>query len=296
MRCLFLGASGYLGRHLVAALLAEGHEVTTRLPAHGADPARLDITDSRSLVGVDWSVDRVFLFAGVTGTAASFQHFETYVRGNEISLLNVLEAIRQSPHRPRVVFPSSRLVYKGADHALAETAPLEAKTVYAANKIACEHYLRAYSSAFGIPHTIFRICVPYGNSRDDQYSFGTIGNFIGQATKTGTIRLYGDGSVRRTFTHVDDLCRLMVMGVAPSICANETFNIPGEDLSLREAAGCIAERLNATIETVDWPALDWRIESGSTVFDGSCLQDRLKASPMHTLAAWAANIAPRLRV
>lgn len=292
MKCLIFGANGYIGRHLLPALRAQGHEVVVHGHEGDHELRRPDITDAHTLSSVDWAVDRVFLFAGVTGTSASFQNFETYVRGNEIGLLNVLESIRQSEHRPRVVFPSSRLVYKGSDVPLHETAALEAKTVYAANKIACEMYLRAYANAFGIPHTIFRVCVPYGNSRGDQYSFGTIGNFISQAIKTGRIRLYGDGSVRRSFTHIDDLCRLVIQGSIHSGFENETFNIPGENFSLLDAAKLIATRLNAVTETTAWPALDLRIESGSTVFDGTKMLTLLPTSMSENLAEWATTIAP----
>lgn len=290
MRILFIGGGGYIGRHLVAALCAAGHEILRVGAANGDSAARPDISDPATFAGVDWAVDRVYLFAGVTGTTDSFNQSERYVRGNEIGLLNVLDSIRRSGHRPRVIFPSSRLVYRGADSPLPENAQLEAKTVYAANKIACERYLQAYTNAFDIPHTIFRICVPYGNTIGDQYSFGTVGNFISQAKQHGRIRLYGGGQVRRTFTHIDDLCRLILQGAAATECENLTLNLPGEDLSLREAAALIAVRVGVPIESVEWPAFDLRIESGSTVFDGSKLLNLLRTELTHSLSNWARNI------
>jgi UDP-glucose 4-epimerase len=241
---------------------------------------------------MDWAVDQVFLFAGVTGTTASFKNPESYVAGNEIGLLNVLESIRLSSHRPRLVFPSTRLVYKGSDFPLPETAELEAKTVYAANKIACEFHLRAFSNAFDIPHTIFRVCVPYGNSQGSEYSFGTVGTFIRQALATKRISLYGDGSLRRTFTHIDDLCSFMVLGSASADFENQTFNIPGEDLSLLEAAKFIGARLGAAIDFTAWPIFDLRIESGSTVFDSTKMQTRLPSVTARSMAQWAATVAP----
>jgi UDP-glucose 4-epimerase len=290
MKCLFIGSNGYIGKHLMHRLRAAGHETVT-FESGASDAPRRDIAEVNSFNSVDWEVDRVFLFAGVTGTTDSFNCPEKYVRGNELGLLNVLNCIRHSGHKPRVVFPSSRLVYKGAESALPETAELEARTVYAGNKIACEQYLRAYANSYGIPHSIFRICVPYGNLLSDQYSFGTVGNFINQAKQHGKIRLYGGGEVRRTFTHIDDLCRLIVMGAEDDACANQTFNIPGEDFSLREAAACIGRRFSAGIERVDWPSFDLRIESGSTVFDGSRLLSLLDTTLAHDLAGWTGEIA-----
>ena len=290
MKCLVLGAGGYIGRHLAVALCAQGHEVVATATRANPFDSRVDVCDSHSLARVDWAVDLVFLFAGVTGTAASFKNHEAYVKGNEIGLLNVLEGIRRSSYRPRLVFPSSRLIYKGSDLPLPETAELEAKTVYAANKIACEFHLRAFSNAFDIPHTIFRVCVPYGNSQSSEYSFGTVGNFVRQALETGRISLYGDGSQRRTFTHVDDLCNLMVLGSASADFENETFNIPGDDLSLLEAAELVGTRLGAAIDFMPWPSFDLRIESGSTVFDGTKIRSRLPSFTARNMAQWAAAL------
>ena len=289
-----LGAAGYIGRHLVAALHSAGHQTRVHGMAQDGTAPRADLADPTSLSGLSWDVDCVFMLAGVTGTGASFPAFERYVRGNEVSLLNVLDSIRQSAHRPRVVFPSSRLVYRGADRPLIETDLLEARTVYAASKIACEFYLRAYTQAHGIPHTTLRTCVPYGNTQGSvYYSYGTVGNFIRQAQEQGRIRLYGDGGLRRSFTHVDDFCRVAQYAAQSLACANETFNVPGEDYSLREAAELVAARTGAAIECSDWPELDLRIESGSTVFDASKLLAVMPDAVTQRLADWSQQIAFR---
>jgi UDP-glucose 4-epimerase len=287
MKSLVLGASGYLGGHLLQALSFGGHQAVVPTAADGK---RLDLCDPMSLSGVDWNVDAVFMFAGVTGTTASFSKGREFVQGNELALLNVLESIRQTPHRPRVVFPSSRLVYKGADRPLPEEASLEAKTIYAANKIACELLLKAYGNAFHIPSTVLRICVPYGNQLGNGYSHGTIGNFIKQASQHGKIQLYGDGSLRRTFSHVADLCAMTIEAAQTPACENEVFNLPGDDLSLHEAAALIAERAGATIAFREWPELDLRVESGSTVFDASRWLAVTKHMAQHSLARWASSI------
>lgn len=291
MRSLVLGAGGYLGRHLALTLRAAGNEVVA-LVRDGPTGTAADIGDPDALQALDWDVDSVFVFAGVTGTAASFNRYRSFVGDNQTGLLNILDAIRHSGHRPRVVFPSTRLVYKGSDQPLAEGAELQARTVYAASKIACELHLQAYANAFDIPYTVFRICVPYGNSLGEAYSYGTVGNFIQQAKSEGRIRLYGDGSLRRTFSHVGDICRAIVLGSQREDFMNQVFNIPGEDLSLLQAAQLIAARLQAKVESAPWPEFDLRIESGSTVFDGSKLLARLPSVERRTMAEWVASIPP----
>jgi len=295
MKCLVIGAGGYLGRHLAPTLEAAGHEVAAvaRSGQNGRSGLVADVGDLKSLQALDWNVDRVFMFAGVTGTTASFTDYQTFVVGNQIGLLNVLDCIRQSGHRPRVVFPSTRLVYKGSAQPLPETAGLQALTVYAASKIACELHLQSYAQAFGIAYTVFRICVPYGNAQGGRYSYGTVGNFIQQAFDTGRIRLYGDGSLRRTFTHVDDICRAIVLGSVREDFENDVFNIPGEDLSLLQAAGLIATQLQASIEMVPWPDFDLSIESGSTVFDDTKLSARLPSPTQRKMSEWVTSISPQ---
>ena len=288
MKCIVFGASGYLGRHIVADLYSEGAEVKIPLAKDGS---RIDLTNLKSLISIDWDVDVVFMFAGVTGTGVSFDQFDSFLRDNELSLLNVLDSIRRSPYRPKILFPSTRLVYRGGELPLLETDIQESNTLYAANKIACEHYLSAYAKTFDIPYTIFRVCVPYANLLSDQYSFGTVGNLITQARNNGKICLYGGGRVRRTFTHIQDLTRMILRDSLHLETVNQTYNIPGEDLSLYEAAGFVAESVKGvTIEKVDWPAFDFRIESGDTIFNGKKLTDTLNLKATHNFRDWANGI------
>lgn len=287
MKCLFFGAGGYLGKHMVYALRQNGDEVVIPLASDGG---RLDLTRLNALVNIDWNVDAVYMFAGVTGTGVSFDQYDKFLLGNEFSLLNVLDSIRRSSARPRVIFPSTRLVYQGSDTPLLENATKESKTLYSVNKIACEHYLHAFSNAFSVPYTILRICVPYANMLGQEYSYGTIGSFISQASKTGRIRLYGGGTVRRTFSHIEDLCRITLLTAEHPGTVNKIYNMPGDDLSLYEAASFVAARLGATVECVDWPELDVRIESGSTVFDGALILDTLQTVVHHRFSDWATII------
>lgn len=287
MKSIVFGASGYLGRHLAFALKESGHEINLPL---APDSTRLDLLNKNLLSQVNFDVDAVFMFAGATGTAISFDQYTKFILANELSLLNVLDAIRQSPFRPRIVFPSTRLVYRGAEFSLPESGPKDFKTPYSVNKIACEHYLHVYSAAFDIPFTIVRISVPYGNQLDGDYSYGTVGSFINQAKNSGIIKLYGGGDVRRTFSHINDLCRIITVASVSSSAINKTYNMPGEDFSLRESATLIAEKFGATVREADWPDLDARIESGNTVFDSTQIEHTLSENIRHNFIDWVRAI------
>lgn len=274
MRCAIIGGRGFIGRHLAYYLKKQRHDVQS-YDLNGEDGQRVDMTDWRSVCRLDLSVDYVFMFAGLSGTFTGFDAYEKYVGINELGLLNLLDAIRQSAFRPKIVFPSTRLVYKGSDKPLKEDDEKESKTIYAVNKLACEGYLRAYHDSFDIPYTIFRICVPYGNLLSADYSFGTVGFFIQQAKTGKDITLFGGGSVKRTFTHMEDLCYQVTCGAFHPNSTGNTYNVGGESLSLHDAASIIAGKYGVKVTAVPWPEKDLRIESGHTCFDDSKIRSLL---------------------
>lgn len=272
-----IGGKGFIGKHLVFYLKREGHQVTSYdiIESDEEDYYCMDMTDKKSVESMDLSVDYVFMFAGLTGTYVGFDAYEKYVSINELSLLNLLDAIRQSTYRPKVIFPSTRLVYKGYDKPLKEEDEKESKTIYAANKLACEGYLQAFHDSFDIPYTVFRICIPYGNLISTDYSFGTVGFFIKQATAGKDITLYGGGTIKRTFTHMEDLCRQVIEGAFKPESNGEIYNIGGETLSLHDAAEIIAKKYGVNVTAVPWPERDLRIESDHTYFDDIKIQELL---------------------
>lgn len=269
-RCAVIGACGYIGKHVVKYLedrygiVADCYDV---VPSEQEHYTQVNLTDKESVCKINLDVDYIFLFAGLTGTYAGFDRYEDYVCVNEIGLLNLLDAIRYSQYRPKIIFPSTRLVYKGKDKALAEDDENECKTIYAANKIACEGLLHAYRCSFDIPYTVFRICIPYGNLLSNDYSFGTVGFFIRQASTGKDITLYGGGTIKRTFTHMEDLCYQLIEGAFANGSDGQVYNIGGETLSLHDAAEIIAHKYGVWVKAVDWPERDLRIESDHTYFD-----------------------------
>lgn len=287
-----IGSKGYIGKHLVYYLQRLGITVNMYDVQDSDEPnyKQIDITNSESVAEIDFNVDYIFMFAGLTGTYVGFDKYQMFNAINEIGLLNLLNAIRNSEYRPKVIFPSTRLVYKGCDKHLKETDEKETKTVYAVNKIACEGLLQAYKASFDIPYTVFRICIPYGNLLSKDYSFGTIGFFIKQAKAGNDITLYGGGSIKRTFTHMEDLCYQIVEGAFKENSNGEIYNVGGETMSLREAAEIVAGRFGTKVVDVPWPERDLRIESDHTYFDDAKIQDLLNMKPYKQLREFSKDI------
>ena len=277
-RCIVLGSEGYIGKHIGFYLQHYNRiipDLYDILDIKDANYSMIDIRNKNSVDKINFDVDYIFNFAGLTGTYAGFDNYERYMAVNEIGLMNLLDAIRKTNYRPKVIFPSTRLVYKGCDKPLKEEDEKESKTIYAVNKLACEGILQAYRDSFDIPYTVFRICIPYGNLLSSDYSFGTIGFFIKQAKTGKDITLYGGGNIKRTFTHMEDLCYQIIEGAFKEESNGEIYNVGGETLSLREAAEIIAAKYGVKVVDVPWPERDLKIESGHTYFNDSKIQSLL---------------------
>ena len=301
---IVMGANGFLGQNLCYWLTQNNYRVLAVGRKEKFAGAGFFSCESLSYTQVNLSVEKevlslplqesdvIFMMAGQTGTVQGFSAYENYVSSNEIALLHLLSVHQKLQARARIVFPSSRLVYKGQRQTfLKEEDEKEAKTVYAANKIACENYLAAWANAYGIPYTVLRVCVPYGQLIPGNYSYGTLGFMLKQAKESGVINLYGDGSSARTFSHVADICNVMGTLAKFEKTNGETYNLGSKDnLTLLELANAIAERVNATVKFNDWPQLDKAIESGDTIFDDAKLQSVLSYSYTGNLKSYITSL------
>jgi len=301
MKILVIGSNGYLGRHIVKSAREAGWPVQTsdiQESAWDHDPGyiRCDVREKQDLQRLNWQVDAVFLFTGLSGTTAGFGQYADYIDINEKGLVGVLECVRSvKPAAPRIIFPSSRLVYRGVKGVpLKEDAEPDSLTMYAVNKRAAEMYLEMYRKIFGVHYTVFRICVPYANMFDQSYSYGTTGFFLRFAQEGKDIPIYGDGSQRRTFSHVDDLCRQVMMAVENPESDGRIFNVAGgDDLSIAEAAGLVAAHYGVKLTHVDWPELDRLCETGDTIFDSSAIRKLTGYKCQHMFNGWVGTLPRR---
>lgn len=300
-KILILGSNSYIGQHVTNKLSLLGNSDISLSDFHQEsffNSANLpylsfDLTKNltRELEFLVANSDIIYLFSGLTGTIKSIVEYSNFINVNEIGILKILEFLRKTGSRAKIVFPSTRLIYKGKkDSLLKEVDEKEFKTVYAVNKFACESYLKIFSECYGLNFTIFRICVPYGNTLQTNFSFGTISHFINQAQQKLNIRLFGDGLLRRTFTHIDDLSDIMVNVSFDARSNNEVFNVGGNNLSLKDVACKIANVYNVKVEYVPWPDADLRIESGDTVFDDSKLISTFGITYRYNFFDWADHL------
>ena len=295
-KCAVFGANGYIGSQF-SYLLGKQARVSMfdiqDEPVLSGDSvySRFDVTESGYWANFDpANYDFIFFFSGLTGTNRSFTEAERYLAVNEGGLLRLCQKLAPlGEAAPKIIFPSTRLVYKGRPGLLTEDAEKETKTLYAVNKLACENILYAYHSFFGIPYVVMRICVPYGAVYPTDYPYGTIGMFLRQARQGRPIILFGGGLQRRTFTHTADLCTACIRIANSSTIVSGVFNVGGEQLALSSAAQIIAEKFGISVESSDWPDADFRVESGDTVFDDSKLENEIGSYLVNDFRNWVAS-------
>ena len=281
-RILVLGANGYIGKNL------KKYFENSKVNAHFFSRESKEWSASNYLHIKDllYNHDVIINLIGEANPIKSFIDPLSSLSNNNAVLLNILKFCGELGKPVKIIFPSSRLVYSGSSLEISEDAPLYPKSIYAANKIACEQYLQAFSAVYSnISFNIVRLGCPYANLIDDHYSYGVIGFFLKSITKKHRITLYGDGIQRRTFTHISDLCKLIMQLSLSDNQTNLILNVPGCNHSLTDVAHLFVEHLGGIIEYIDWPELDLLIETGSTAFkNNDCLRDSFLNE--YSLAKW----------
>lgn len=278
MKVAIIGANSYIARNLIYLVGQQQTDVEWRLydaaetQVDGeANYKQINLLDKESVAEIDFDCDLIYMFVGKTGSAVGFDQYELFNNINQTTLLHVIDEYRRQQSKAKIVFPSTRLVYKGQEKLLKETDEKEYKTIYAINKFACEQYLEAYNRVYGVKYCTLRICIPYGTLIPNASSYGTLEFMLKKATGGEDITLFGDGKQRRTFTYMKDLCEVLWQAGISEVCVNDVYNVGGEDYSLDAVAQMVGAKYGVKVAHIDWPKTEQLIESGSTVFDSTKL-------------------------
>ncbi len=218
-----------------------------------------DLQDENDITKIDFDCDAVFIFTGLTGAALSMKEPNRFIDINEKILIKILDAVKLKNSKCKIIYPSSRLVYKDGEDKLKETDLLEGKSIYALNKIFAENALKLYGRLYGINYTIFRIAIPFGELNPSSNRYGIIANLVEQSKK-GEITLFGDGSSVRTFTHVRNICEVLYFGAVSPATDNQIFNIGRNAYTLIEIANLICKKYKSKVVFTPWPEYLEKIE------------------------------------
>ena len=250
------GGAGFVGSHLVDALLAEGNQVVviddlSSGHASRVNPEatfeRLDIDDAAAL---DPIVDKtsptaIYHLAAQSSITKSVKDPRRDCDVNVRGTLNLLEAARRS--QAPLVFSSSAGALYG-NHAPIPTperfvpSPI---APYGASKWAAEAYINTWANSSRLPHTVMRLSNVYGARQSPRGEVGVVAIFSYSLWRGERPRMYGHGKPTRDYIHVADVAEAMIRasGVAGTFNVSTGFETSVETLYsiLADAAGTSLE-------------------------------------------------------
>ncbi len=282
-KVIIIGGLGFIGKNLYKHLAQKNYDVsilTDRITETNdgflTPEVRKNIVTGSILDGdfIDRTVvgyDVIFSLAGSSGASDSIKNPHKDLDTNLKGHLNILEACRKYNSKALLVFPSSRLVYgKPAKNPVDENHPLHPESIYAIHKLTTEHYYRLYQRLYNINCIIFRISNPFGPyQRFGSNHYGILNWFIHKAINQEEIEIYGDGSQKRDFIHIDDLTSLLELSMDKANLRGKIFNVGyGKGISLKEAVDTIVKNVPGTkVKFKPWPEIDGKIETGNYISD-----------------------------
>lgn len=265
MKALVTGGAGFIGSHLVRALLDEGHEVhvvddlsrgRAERVGDGARLERLDVRDGVALTGLAHRVrpEVVFHLAAQVDVGVSVRDAALDLRVNVEGTINALEAARVAGARRFVLASTGGAIYGdgqrlplGED---AETAPL---SPYGQGKLAAEGYCTLYSRLHAVSPIALRFANVYGPGQEVRGEGAVVAAFTERLCNGEPARVFGDGGQTRDFLFVGDAVGAMLLAAAPG--EPGTLNVgTGTETSVLELGRRLAELRGARFDPVHAPA------------------------------------------
>jgi UDP-glucose 4-epimerase len=239
-RVLVTGGSGFIGSHVVDALLRR--EIEPRIfdlrpsPHHRKGTVKTaigDLTDVGALRKAAKDCDAIIHLAASADVGIVAEDPEGAEKANARGTLSVLEAARSTG--VRVVYGSTIWVYgESGEGVLDEEAPLGMPLhLYTATKLAGEMYCTSYAELYEVPYTILRFGIPYGPRARPA---AVIPIFVNKAMAGDPLTIAGDGKQTRRFVYVEDLADGVVRALDPQ-AENRIYNLASnETVTIRELA------------------------------------------------------------
>jgi nucleoside-diphosphate-sugar epimerase len=267
VKALVTGGAGFIGSHLAARLVADGHDVRvldnfatgrrSNMEAIGRDVELVegDIQSYERAHNAVRGCDVVFHQAALPSVPRSIQDPLTSNATNVIGTLNVLLAARDEGVR-RVVCASSSSVY-GANPELPKREDMATLPIspYATAKLAGEGYCRSFGVGYGLETVALRYFNVFGARQDptSQYA-AVVPNFIAALLDNRPVTIFGDGEQSRDFTHVDNVVQANLLAIDAPDVSGKVFNVAcGRKVSLNELVAELQELIGSDVETIYAP-------------------------------------------
>lgn len=241
-RVLITGGMGFIGSNLAIRLANLGAKVTiadAMIAEYGGNLFNIasirdeivvnfgDICDHHAM---DWLVrdqDYVFHLAGQVSHVMSLSDPFTDIDYNIKGTVVLMEALRKFNPRAKVIFTGTRGQYGPAVRLpVSELDPTNPKGLYEISNLAAEKTIQFYHGSHGIESVLLRLTNIYGpRAQMKHHQYGVANWFVRLAIDDETIKLFGDGSIKRDFLYVDDCVDALLLSATCPAAVGEIFNV-----------------------------------------------------------------------
>lgn len=255
-RILITGVAGFIGSNLAERLLRDGYPVVgidnlaygvmEQVPA-GVEFHQLDIR-SKGILPIFNNIDVVFHLAAKNCIEDCQEDPVETADINVRGTANVFEAARRSGVR-KVINAESSAVYEGIDQFPTPEDNVAPRSFYAISKLAASHFAKGYAEFHKVPFVGIRPFSVYGPKQDYRRTIPpSMPAFVIKLLKGDTPIIFGDGSKRRDFVHIDDCNDFLIQCIEDDRVNGEVFNIgSGENVSILEIYNQIKSLMQSSV-------------------------------------------------
>ena len=263
---LVTGGAGFLGSHVVDALVARGESVVVLDDLSGGFaenvPAGVALVTGSILdrplvesIFAQHRVRRVYHLAAYAAEGLSHFIRRFNYENNLIGSINLINA--SVNHEVECfVFTSSIAVYGPNQVPMHEDLVPSPEDPYGVAKLAVEQDLRACFGQFKLPYVIFRPHNVYGERQNigDRYR-NVVGIFMNQTLQRQPMSVFGDGTQTRAFSYVGDIAPIIAESIDIPAAYNQVFNVGADTpYSVKDLAVAVADAMGAAPQVLHLPA------------------------------------------